>query len=464
MQNLLFQEYLWNLVLAVIASTAGIAAIGISFFRWKRRDTALMTFGTTSLLYGVRLLIDNQLGQYVTTAPPQSLLYAVAFCTYIIPTPLSGFILHLFGKGWKNSMLWALRGAIVFAITAILSDLIQSTPFSLMSVNNTLVIIWAVIVFLNTFRVGQRSTRELRIVLFGFIVFGMFAVNENLVRLNILPWEWTWEEIGFLVFLSSLGYIAVTRFFGNEARLLTIERELEIARQIQSAILPRTLPAIHGLQMTARYIPMVSVAGDFYDVLVHDGKRLCILVADVSGHGVGAALIASMLKVAFASQQQSLDNPAHVLAGINHTLNGKLESNFVTAGCLFIDNDAGEIRYAGAGHPPLILHRRSEHKLYELGTNGLPLGPFPDANYEITTMPIVSGDRFILYTDGIIETTSESGSFFGDGSFKAFIESHAHLAAEDFANTLLQNLTQWSGKPSGDSLDDDLTLIVVDKL
>ena len=360
-------------------------------------------------------------------------------------------------------MLWVFRAATLFAFIGILSDVIQGIPFSLERTNNVLVIVWALVIFKNATWPGMKRTRELQIVLVGFIVFGIFAVNENLVALNLLPWGWGEEAIGFLAFLLALGYVAGQRFFSNEARLLTIERELEIARQIQTSILPRTLPSIHGLDMTARYIPMASVAGDFYDVLVQDAQRLCILVADVSGHGVGAALIASMLKVAFASQRHALCNPADVLAGMNNTLKDKLEDNFVTAACLFLDTEAGTLHYASAGHPPLILHRKLQNKIHEFGASGTILGPFPDAEYTCSTMHMESGDRLILYTDGIVETTNASGDSFGDGPFKGFIETHAHLSAGVFADALLEHLSKWSGKPSHKSLDDDLTLVVVDR-
>jgi len=463
MQNPLLQGYFWNVVLAVVASAAGLAAMAISIFRWNRRDRSMLAFGATSLLYGLRLLVETQLGLYGGTAPPQALLFLTAFFTYIIGVPLSAFLLDLFGPGWRNSMLWVYRAAILFACAGILSDLILATPFSLDRLNNVLVIVWACVVLVNAFLPGVKRTQELRVVLVGFLVLVGFAVNENLVSLGFLPWEWHGEPLGFLAFLLALGYVAGHRFFSNESRLLTIEREMEIARQIQSSILPRTLPTIHGLDIAARYVPMTSVAGDFYDLLIEDEKRLCILIADVSGHGVGAALIASMLKVAFASQHHILSDPAQVLAGINHALSGNLENNFVTAGCLFLDPDAATMRYAGAGHPPVILHRRTEHRLYELDNNGLLLGPFPGAEYQSKAMQIESGDRLILYTDGIVETSNASGSFFGDGFFKTFIEAHAHLCAEDFADKLLRHLGEWSGKPSGESLDDDLTLIVVDR-
>lgn len=447
----------------MIVSGVGLAILVLSLLRWKRKDLAMITFGATSLLYGLRLLVETKLDQYINTAPPQVLLYFIAFGAYVLPVPLSVFLLQLFGKGWKNSMLWVFRAATAFALIGILSDIIQAMPFSLERINNVLIIVWAFVVFKNSLWKGMKKTRELQVVLIGFVMFGLFAVNANLVELNLLPWNWSEEAIGYLFFLISLGYAVVHRFFNNEKQLIAVQQEMETARQIQFSILPNRIPAIEGLNITARYIPMTAVAGDFYDIVLLSKRQVCILVADVSGHGVGAALIASMIKVAFASQTQNMADPARVLSTMNRILCDKLESNFVTSGCLFINLDKGTMNYAGAGHPPMILHRRTNHKIYEFASNGILLGPFSDAKYEVTTMPIESGDRLILYTDGIIETTNASGSYFGDGPFKDFIETHAHLSAENFADTLLQHINQWSGKSTGESLDDDLTLIVIDK-
>src|SRR6201986_2520273 len=114
-------------------------------------------------------------------------------------------------------------------------------------------------------------------------------------------------------------------------QLLTIQKELETARQIQMSILPSEIPKIEGLDIAARYVPMTSVAGDFYDFLLVDGKHIGILVADVSGHGMPAALIASMLKIALAAQAANAADPAKVLLGLNQTLCGKFQHHYVTA-------------------------------------------------------------------------------------------------------------------------------------
>src|SRR5271166_1408106 len=113
-------------------------------------------------------------------------------------------------------------------------------------------------------------------------------------------------------------------------QLVEINMELEMARQIQLSILPRDTPKIAGLDIVARYIPMTSVAGDFYDFIVVDERHVGILMADVSGHGLPAALIASMLQVALTAQAGHASDPARVLSGLNQALCGKFEHNFVT--------------------------------------------------------------------------------------------------------------------------------------
>src|SRR5499427_3988275 len=118
-------------------------------------------------------------------------------------------------------------------------------------------------------------------------------------------------------------------------QLRSINSELELARQIQLSILPQETPHLQGLEIEARYLPMSSVAGDFYDFIVVDEKHVGILIADVSGHGLPSALIASMLQSAFAAQSAHASDPVRVLTGLNQALCGKFQWHFVTATYLF---------------------------------------------------------------------------------------------------------------------------------
>jgi len=190
---------------------------------------------------------------------------------------------------------------------------------------------------------------------------------------------------------------------------------------------------------------MASVAGDFYDFAAAGENRIGILVADGAGHGVPAALIASMVKVAFASQSEHAGDPSRVLSGLNRILCEQRTSQFVTAGYLVVDFENKSAVYAGAGHPPLRVFRRADGRVCRFQNNGLFLSFRPEANYPNVEMPIAGGDRLLLYTDGLFEAVNERDE-----------------AAPEFADALLEDVSAWSGRKGGNRQDDDLTLLVVD--
>jgi sigma-B regulation protein RsbU (phosphoserine phosphatase) len=245
-------------------------------------------------------------------------------------------------------------------------------------------------------------------------------------------------------------------------QLLRINNELEMAREIQLSILPHEIPKIRGLEIAAHYIPMSSVAGDFYDFTIVDEKHVGILVADVSGHGLPAALIASMLKVALAAQSPHAFDPGRVLAGLNQSLCGKFKAHFVTAVYVFVDLEKKSMSYAGAGHPPLLLWRTSTGSALEVVENGLLLGLFPEQTYSVVEVPVEPGDKAVLYTDGILETMSPSEQEFGLDLFKRFLESKHNLTADKFADSLLDELSNWSEHPKGQAQGDDITFLTID--
>jgi sigma-B regulation protein RsbU (phosphoserine phosphatase) len=245
------------------------------------------------------------------------------------------------------------------------------------------------------------------------------------------------------------------------SQLQTIQRELDTARQIQLSILPREIPAIPGLDIAARYIPMTSVAGDFYDFIVIDEKRIGILVADVSGHGMPAALISSMLKIALGSQTGCASDPALVLTGLNNALFGKFKGHFVTAAYVFIDMEKQTLRYAGAGHPPIILRDRAAAATRDFMENGLFLGYFPEVKYTSVELPFKPGDWGVLYTDGIPEMTNLSDEQYGVDRCKDYLETNHGLSAGQFVDSFLDELSRWSDSASGREPEDDVTLLAI---
>ncbi len=453
------QRNIYELLFGINMTIIGLIAVALALYRWKANDLSLISFGVFCFIYGAR----SGAFQYLVDAPLVFWSYWRWFLTYLTPVPVWIFFEQFIGKGWKSSIrrLWQIQ--IIFVIVAVSVGLILRSPGAAMVANNVMSIVGILVAGSNLLRPGLGATRELRVLKCGGGVWAMTALYENIAPLLTPGYHIVnVEPFGQLVFLGCLAYVVANRFFQNEKDLITIAHELETARQIQSFILPRKTVDIKGIYLAAHYVPMASVAGDFYDFIKVDEKRLGILVADVSGHGVPASLISSMVKIAFSSQLPHANNPAQVLDGINQILCGKLESDFVTAGYLFIDTENHAATYAGAGHPPLLLWRGAEQKIYDYREKGIILGQFEDARYQNIALTLNSGDRFVLYTDGIIEATNVAGDFFGWSRFKNFIASQASLSAGNFADELIQHISRWSGKHIDAALDDDLTLVVAD--
>jgi len=245
------------------------------------------------------------------------------------------------------------------------------------------------------------------------------------------------------------------------AQLDSLNQELEMARQIQLSILPHSIPQLLGLEIAARYSPMTSVAGDFYDFIQIDDKHIGILIADVSGHGLPSALIASMIQVALAGQAHQASEPAKVLAGLNRALAGKFTSNFVTAAYVYLDLEKKLLRYAGAGHPPVLRYRTSEGKTVKLLENGIVLGMIDEAEYAALELPLEPGDRHVLYTDGFPEAANAADEQYGFDRIMQYIEAHHTVPANQFADNFVAEIAAWSNQAVVGQ-QDDITLLVFD--
>ena len=456
-----------NIAAGVALFSIALAAIALFFFRRSTRDLTLIFFGLFCILYSVRLLANVPSFRALFNEPPAFWGYLdwVITCTIILPFGL--FLYQIVGESLRRFLRWLIAVQAIFAVFGILAVALGVGLRKLFVANNILVlatfVALALFLIVNMRHLGLSKglTGEIRVFSAGFAVWILFIVRTNLVGLHVLTGH-NVEFIGFLIFVACLGYISVRRIFANEERLLAINKELEIARQIQSSTLPRTIPSFAGLEIVARYVPMSAVAGDFYDFLIVDDKHVGILVADVTGHGVPAALIASMLKVAFAGQAAHAHDPARVLAGLNASLCGKFEEHFVTAAYLFVDLENGLLRYSAAAHPPLMLASRGAGSVREIEENGLMLGMFPEAAYSSVEICVAAGDRCLLCTDGVFEARNAAQEEFGKSRCARFLETHLDLSAAHFIDGLLHSIADFSGHNSTRAQEDDITLLVLD--
>jgi sigma-B regulation protein RsbU (phosphoserine phosphatase) len=449
-----------DVVLGSILFALGLASLGLGAVRARSTSRPLICLGVANLLYGLRLIVDTDLLGGWVGIPERGAAYLVVFITYVMPLPAILFTEWALGRGWRSSIRLALWVQIAYAAAAIVIDSVYG-PLTAMSANNPVVLFVLAVMILNgvlylrkhpgTLRAAAR-TRDGRVVIGAAVVFLALVINENLVEVGLVPWGVSPEPLGILALGGAIVYAFVHRVLVNERRLAGISQELETARRIQSSLLPRRMPEVRGLSVAARYLPMADVGGDLYDFLAADPERVGILVSDVSGHGVPAALIASMVKVALAAQAEHASDPAAVLAGMNRILHGNLERGFVTAAYIYID--AGTVTYASAGHPPPLVWR--EGRTEELRQESLPLGRFRRAEYRNEELRLSPGDRLLLYTDGVTEALSPAGEPFGDERLRDL------LAASADPDAILGRLAGWTGRQTGEPLDDDVTIVVAE--
>ena len=297
-----------------------------------------------------------------------------------------------------------------------------------------------------------------RVLALGTLVFAVEALWVNLSRpLHYQPPRLL-DHLAFAAFLLSFEYVAVQIVVANERRLLSIENELEAARQLQFSILPTSMPEVSNVRIAVAYRPMTTVAGDFYEFIPLNREQVGFLVADVAGHGVPAALIASMIKVAMQFVVPCARNPRAVLRGLNRILFGQLRDQLVSAAYLWLDTEKSKALYSAAGHPPLL--RCREGKLQRIESNGLLFGVIPDPDYPVCDLPIRVGDRFLLYTDGVIEAENGSGDSFGEAKFEEVIRNNQSSLPSELANQLLSEIGDWQA--ASVTQQDDITLIVID--
>ncbi len=246
----------------------------------------------------------------------------------------------------------------------------------------------------------------------------------------------------------------------NRRHMLLIEQELDVARRIQYSSIPQHIPDFPGLQIAAKYMPMQRIGGDFYDFHTDFKNYIGFLISDVSGHGIPASLIASMLKIAFYIMKNDPDDPARMLGAINRILSGHMYRHFMTASYLYFDLEKQSMCFARAGHLPLLIASRTDRTISGYLPKGKAIGWVTDLNCQNEDIPVRKGDRILLYTDGITEALNENKEMFGTESFELFIKETLTLPVSEFVTVLHNRILDW-GYPKNE-LQDDFTIVAID--
>jgi phosphoserine phosphatase RsbU/P len=457
-------EELADVILGTIFLFVGVAACCIAAVRGSNSRRILGSFGIVSALWGVRLFAEVP-GAFSLLVGPFS-PYApqvVWISIYVIPIPALFFWAELSLGTLRRFMRFMVFPAFGIALAGITALFLHKPPERFMPYFRVMVICLLLVMAIANVvpRIGRKYlVIQSWVSAIGTSILAAAGIQENTrVLLNFRQFPF-FEPLAFVMFVFSQGWVAAEKVFADERRLLSIENELAIAREIQASILPSNVPELSRMQISAAYCPMTAVAGDFYWFIAIDPNRAGFLVADVSGHGVPAALIASMIKVAMQSVVTCADDPGLVLSGVERTLSGQLRGQFVSAAYLWLDTENRKALYSAAGHPPLL--RWSQGKLERIESNGLVFGVMSGCQYPVCEISIATGDRFLLYTDGLIEPENIKGESFGDRRLGEVVCESQLLPAPEVSDRLLSELRRW--QPVSAAQQDDITLIVIDVL
>jgi sigma-B regulation protein RsbU (phosphoserine phosphatase) len=460
----LIRAHLPELFLGPVFAFVGVCACSVAAIRHRKEFRVLLWFGLFIGMYGVRILAGAT--ETLGIAPHSGWPNLVSvLISYFLVVPGTLFWVELsIGKLRSFIKLLTALGAGV-GLVSLARYWVTGQPYRFAVLNNltAIFLLLAIALVLVIPSLSRKylviQSRVLRIVLPAIGVVAIFSNASWLLKRK--PPHYA-EPLGFAAWTLALGYLVVQRTFENERRLLSIENELETARQIQFSILPESIPTITKLLVAAAYRPMSAVAGDFYHFIPVDDHRLGVLVADVTGHGVPAALISSMIKVAVQSVVPLAADPAQVLHGLNQILSPELRGRLISAGYVWIDTENRCASYSAAGHPPLLCWRGASGQLERIESNGLLFGVTAETEYPVCKLRLEPSDRLLIYTDGLVEPESLTGEAFGEYQLEKVVRDHSMQPASALLQIMLSELRTW--QPPDTPQGDDITMVVIDVL
>jgi sigma-B regulation protein RsbU (phosphoserine phosphatase) len=288
-------------------------------------------------------------------------------------------------------------------------------------------------------------------------VIGVFDLESD--ELN----AYSDDDLEVLMLLASQVAIIIEKVMLHEHLIekKRLEGQLEVARQVQLELLPANDPQLEGFDISAYNFPTEEVSGDYYDWVPIYDDQISLVVADVSGKGVPAALLMAFLRASLRAATHTGYAPHISMAKVNYLLWESIERNqYVTAFYGILDATNRTLSYINAGHnPPLLLDAKGDAHFMELG--GVPLGIFKDTRYHEYYLTIEPDELLVLYTDGVTEAMSASGEEFGRDRLVNSVRAASRLRAKDLIMAVQKDVVDWT---DGRGASDDITFFVIKAL
>ncbi len=276
---------------------------------------------------------------------------------------------------------------------------------------------------------------------------------------NNLPFSASEEETLELISERSAAAFRNLELYGESIEKKKLEKEIQLASEIQSRLLPDKLPRLDGMELQARLMSSLTIGGDFYDFISTSPHSICVGVADVSGKGIPASLLASTLQAYFRAEVSKDVSPAETLESLNRSIFNRSDLNrFATFFCAMYDDSNGIIRYSNGGSfPPIVFHQ--DGSISRLKRGGILIGVEDNSTYKDGIVKLKPGDLIVIYTDGLIDQENSSGEPFGEQRVIDFFHDNPGRGIDDTMDKLFQTVLGFGS----DSLKDDMTVVLMRK-
>ena len=288
---------------------------------------------------------------------------------------------------------------------------------------------------------------------------GMITLNSRLHRRQFEE-----QDLELLASLASVAALRIRNLSLAEEAIerRRLEEEINLARQIQIALLPRKLPEIEGFEILGRNLPSRTVSGDFFEVVErNDGTEHILLLADVSGKGVAAALLTASFEALAAGPIDDGAPPSEICRQVSRRLHQRTAlAKYATAWVGALHGESGRLEWTNAGHMPALLIR-TDGTIEQLEATGFPIGMLPGAEYEGQRTTLEPGDTLVVYTDGLTEAENPQGEEYGVEKLAATCGRHRRASLADLAQELEDDLERFTGTAP---LSDDRTLLLTRRL
>lgn len=478
----------------MFASLLVISVYYFGLYLMRKSDTSNLFFSIFTFLLSIRAMVTNEMYLYeLFPHADWQIMYKIDFITTTLCVPVFIHFIYLIYPGIikKQIRIVFTASAVIYSLLILFSPTRIYSPF--LPVYNIVTLIACIFVIYVLIRAVIDRQEGANLALFGFLILFATVINDILSVNNIIH-SMQLSSFGVFAFILMQSLISSMKFANafnriedlslnleikvntrtmeleREKELLrsrneTIENELIIAKKIQKQIIPRHSPVEN---IYAFYKPMDKVGGDFYDFLKYrDSDKIGIFLSDVSGHGVPAAFITSMVKTSILQAGACKEDPAGLLASLNDTLLNQTGGNFVTAFYGIYTPSTRDFIYSNSGHnPPFILSAGNVKNLD--GKRSIPLAIFNNESLNTgnkirsnNVMRFEIGDKILFYTDGLTEAVSryDQNKFFEDDLISEFIQKYSGNSPKEFIRNIYSELVKFHGS---DLFEDDVCMICMD--